>query len=275
MKPFEDDLATMVSDLKKRSYESDFQSKVREIEMKIKSEEKIIIGSDKTGNFYTMPTDDYKRSLQNTITKEYRKVTLEQLDRVDMENAKLAETLDIAWRLEQTEKEMAFITVKDHKEDFSSKPSYRLINPMKNPIGRVSKVILQRINGEVRDGTGLNQWHSTKAALDWFNGLENKEGKTFFQFDIQSFYPSISLALLMKALTWAKDHSYISDKAVEIILAARKTFLFGGEDLWVKKANPHFDVSMGAGMGRRWQSWWGFFFCSDWWMRKSCSRGVR
>ena len=51
---------------------------------------------------------------------------------------------------------------------------------------------------------------------------------------------------MKKALLWAKDFSYVSDKAVRVILAARKTFLYDGECFWAKKGNANFDVAMGA-----------------------------
>ena len=158
----------------------------------------------------------------------------------------MAKELGIEWRLEKTEKEMASLTIKDHKPEFPGKVSYRLINPMKNPMGKVSKVILQRINREVREKTGLNQWQSTQDSLKWFESLENKSDMTFFQFDIEQFYPSINEELLRKALTWAEEYSFISETAKNIIMLARKTFLFDGQCLWSKKDNSNFDVSIGS-----------------------------
>ena len=45
---------------------------------------------------------------------------------------------------------------------------------------------------------------------------------------------------------WAKEHSYISDTASNIIMAARKSFIYDGKSLWVKQNNPNFDVTMGS-----------------------------
>ena len=42
-----------------------------------------------------------------------------------------------------------YITVKDHKEDFPHKISCRLINPSKSDIGKLSKIILDKINSDV------------------------------------------------------------------------------------------------------------------------------
>ena len=108
------------------------------------------------------------------------------------------------------------------------KIEFRLLNAMKNPLGKVSKNILERVLCNVRDRTNLNQWGSTSASISWFKKLENKENLSFFQFDIEEFYPSISKPLLIRALAWAKQFTFISDKAVEIILESRQTLLFDG-----------------------------------------------
>ena len=224
LKSFQDDMIHLFSCLKQRNFKSSFQDKLREIENRIKSTDKFIIGSDKTGNFYLLPVEDYKRKLHENITKDYRKVSDTIFENVDKENAKIARELTVEWRLEKSTKQMAFLTIKDHKADFPGKVSCRLINPMKTPLGRISKKLLERINSDVRRNTNLNQWQFTRSALDWFQVIDNKQNKKFFQFDIEGFYPNITEESLKRALQWARGYSYISDKAVEIILQARKTF---------------------------------------------------
>ena len=86
----------------------------------------------------------------------------------------------------------AFVTIKDHKEHFERDKKCRLINPAKSQIGKISKQLLQEINKEVREVTGLTQWQSTKAALDWFKQIPDKKEKRFIQMDICEFYPSIN-----------------------------------------------------------------------------------
>ena len=54
--------------------------------------------------------------------------------------------------------QQCFITIKDHKENFRTNPKYRLINPTKSEIGKVSKIILENINNKVRKTTKLNQF---------------------------------------------------------------------------------------------------------------------
>jgi hypothetical protein len=40
----------------------------------------------------------------------------------------------------------AFITLKDHKENFDINPKCHLLNPWKSVLGKVSKVVLDRVN---------------------------------------------------------------------------------------------------------------------------------
>ena len=93
--------------------------------------------------------------------------------------------------------------MKDHKENFENAPKCRLINPAKTNIGRISKQLLEVINREVHDSTGLTQWRSTGEALKWFSDIKDKHKKRLIQFDVVEFYPSISEELLIKALDFA------------------------------------------------------------------------
>ena len=43
-------------------------------------------------------------------------------------------------------KNNCFISLKGHKENFQNNPTVRLINPAKNKLGKISKVILDKIN---------------------------------------------------------------------------------------------------------------------------------
>ena len=49
-------------------------------------------------------------------------------------------------RIERMKKREAFIYLKDHKENFENNPKCRLINPAKSESGKLSKVILDKIN---------------------------------------------------------------------------------------------------------------------------------
>ena len=65
----------------------------------------------------------------------------------------LSTKLKIEDRMEYMAKQQAFITLKDHKDNFVEKPTCRLINPAKSELGLVSKQMIERINNSVRNQT--------------------------------------------------------------------------------------------------------------------------
>ena len=119
-----------------------------------------------------------------------------------------------------------FLTAKDHKQNFETRPQFRLINRSKTNVGIISKQILDKINSKLREKTGLNQWKSTKAVLCWFKDLPSKQDLKFIKLDIESFFPSITEKVLKDAIKWARSYTQISNNDEEIILHCRKTFLF-------------------------------------------------
>ena len=51
----------------------------------------------------------------------------------------------------------AFITLKDHKDNFVNRPTCRLIYLSKTEVGRIRKQILEEINRELVNATKVNQ----------------------------------------------------------------------------------------------------------------------
>ena len=100
----------------------------------------------------------------------------------------------------------AYITVKDHKESFPHNSSFRIINPSKSTIDKVSKSILDQMNKEITSSIHVNQWKNTSAVIKWFinieniKNIENTPNCSLIIFDIQDFYLSISLSLFTKLL---------------------------------------------------------------------------
>ena len=59
--------------------------------------------------------------------------------------------LSIADRIDVMAQKDAFVTLKDHKDNLiASNPKCRLINPSKSELDKVSKVVLDRINSDIR-----------------------------------------------------------------------------------------------------------------------------
>ena len=101
--------------------------------------------------------------------------------------------MNVADRIKLTAKQEAYITFKDHLDNFANNPTCSLINPAKTNIGRVSKMILESINLKVKEYTKANQWKSTHGVSEWFSNLRSKKSLTFVVFDKVDFYPSVVL----------------------------------------------------------------------------------
>ena len=82
--------------------------------------------------------------------------------------------------------------------------------------------------------------------ITWFKNIKSKSSSSFIKFDNVDFYLSISKDLLLKAINFAKSVTPIQDKFIETILHSRKALLFNTNDVWFKKDNPDFDVTMGS-----------------------------
>ena len=81
----------------------------------------------------------------NNITKTYKKAPSETIDMINKEAESIAEKLELDDRIERLATTQAFITMK-----------CRLINPSKSELRKVSKIILEQINTNLRNSLGLN-----------------------------------------------------------------------------------------------------------------------
>ena len=213
----------------------------------IKKSKKVFIPADKTRNFYKADKNRYEKMLRENITKSYKMADENAYYDINSEAKKIACSLDIDERMDTLAKRQAFITLKDHKENFLNNPTCRLINPTKSQMGIVSKQILDRINKSIRSSTAVNQWRNTASVINWFKGIPNKSKYKFIVFDIVNFYPSITEDILQKSINFAKQHVLIPDKDVEIIMHSRRSLLFDKELPWVKRdGKDMFDVTMGS-----------------------------
>ena len=88
---------------------------------------------------YEMDKDTHDKLLHENITKSYKKCDNNTYNEINREAKQKATSLGIQDRTTTLAKKQAFITMKDHKENFNNPPKCRLINPAKSIIGRVSK----------------------------------------------------------------------------------------------------------------------------------------
>ena len=227
-------------------HRSEFQRKLSEDRKKIQTSTCIFVPADKTTNVYKVPVDDYKKLVSDNVTANYKKANNGSQLSINREAKKIAKQFDLDERIECLAEREAFVTLKDHKDNFENNPKCRLLNPCKSEIGVISKHHLQEINQSIRERTHLQQWRNTQTVLKWFSDLEQKSKLRFVQLDIVDFYPSISEQLLTKAIAFARSQVDIDPKIIDVILHARKSLLFTSEGTWVKKNGSLFDVTMGS-----------------------------
>ena len=248
MLKFEKRLLTMIQNIKFRKVKCPSQRKLpSDIQTNIKNSNNLLVPADKTSNFYKMDSQTYNILLQKNITKAYKRVKPDTMNSIDLEAKEIARKLHLEDRVNTTAKREAFTTLKDHKPNFANNPTCRLINPAKSEIGKISKQIFDRINKTFVNHFHLNQWKSTRAVLNWFNGIQHKEKHSFIAFDVVDFYPSISMSPLNTALQFASTYVNITDEEKQIILHAKKSLLYNTGEPWGKKTSSGlFDVPMGS-----------------------------
>ncbi|MCP4482402.1 MAG: hypothetical protein GY817_06445, partial [bacterium] len=246
MANFEKDLIGLVQKLKFKRNTNDFQNRMRQDVQQIKRSDKLYVPADKTTNMYKVDKEEYGRILQNSVTATYKKADDNIKNTINYSGRKILKDNPIIQRMNVNAENSCFITMKDHKENFANNPTTRLINPAKNELGRISKVILEKITTQVRTKLNLNQWKNTNSVIDWFSKIEDKSNHVFMMFDVKDFYPSITESLLKNAIIFAEKNVKISKKDKEIIFHSRKSLLFNKKESWIKKGDKLFDVTMGA-----------------------------
>ena len=116
--------------------------------------------------------------------------------------------------------------------------------------GKITKVILHRIDTAARNHTEVNQWKDTSAVIDSFKNIPDKKSCYFMVFDIESCYPLISEKLFKEAIQYAKNIVEIPNHDMVIINHSKKSFQFHENELWVKKGgNKYFHVTVGTNDG--------------------------
>ena len=185
--------------------------------------------------------------LHDNVTKTYKKAPPKFKASINLEAKNIAELINLDDRIECIARTLDFITLKDHKPDFRQNPLCRLINLAKNELGKVSKLIIEKINKKLISELHFNQWKNTNSVLKWFIDISNKKDCSFIQLDIKEFYPSTNEDILTNAIQFAKLHTTIDDKDLRLIMHCRKSLPFFGNETWKKKSTEScFDVTMGS-----------------------------
>ena len=245
LKPFENDMYEMISTIEFSKRKSVFQQKLDEDLKRLRHANKVVVPADKTTNMYLVSNNDYDKLLTENVTTMYKKATDGSREHIDKRSAELVTKLKLEDRVQRSTTTECFITLKDHKENFRNAPKCRLINPAKSELGKVSKKITERIVSDIATKMNLNLWKKTSTVIDWFKVLSKEKKAKFVQFDVVDFYPSITEALLDKALAFAALHTEISDDEISIIKHAKNSLLTNKQGDWEKKTGK-FDITMGS-----------------------------
>ena len=187
LKDFEEDVLKIIENIKFRDTKNNFQETLASDLKKINTSENMFVFADKTRNIYKTSLETYNKLLHDNITKTYKRGYEDNISEIDSELKHIADNLSIGNRIECMKKREAFISLKDHKENFENNPKCRLINPAKSDSEKISKLILDKINTQPRAILNVNQWRNTQNVIDWFGNIEEKSRHSFISFDIIDF----------------------------------------------------------------------------------------
>ena len=118
----------------------------------------IFQSADKTANFYKAKPHQYQELLEKSITKDYKKTTYEAVENIDKKDKKNSKETRNWLRVYSLTRQEAFISLKDHKDNFADNPKTRLLNQAKSELGKVSKKILTKVVATRRRKNNLNSW---------------------------------------------------------------------------------------------------------------------
>ena len=208
----------MIKNIEFRKIYNSFQERLSNDIKQIKNNDKLFVSADKSRHVCKLGQSEYKNLLKEKITKTYQKSDRQKVNNVNSHAKRITEKLPISDRIEKLQEKEAYITMKDHKEDLPNKILCRLINPSKSSIGKISNVILDKIIQQIQLIKKVNHWKDPSSVIKWFNNFENKQRLSFIEFDMKSFYPSISENLFIKAIQFAKQITETTEEDINLIM---------------------------------------------------------
>ena len=226
LESFEKDVLDIIKSIEFKETTDEFQKKLKADISEIKQSPDVLVFADKTNNIYKMTPENHDKLVKENITKVYKKAPQKLESSINSEAKCIASNLDLDNRIEYLAKTPAYVTLKDHKENFPSNPSCRLLSPSKNELGKISKIILQQANTELLSKLKFMQWKNTSNVIEWFEKIEDKKSCKFVQLDIKEFYPSITEQTLDKAISFALELVTIPEDRIRIVKHCRKSLLY-------------------------------------------------
>ena len=168
---FEKDLLELVKSVKFRNRNDKFENKMKDDIYKIKSSSNVFIPADQTANMYKVTSNEHKKPLRNNVIETYRKAAPRLEKAIKLEAKEVTKNINLEDRIECIAKNNAFVTLKNHKQNFRSAAPCRLINPCKSELGKTSKLILEDINRTLIEKLNVNQWKDTETVIHWFKSM--------------------------------------------------------------------------------------------------------
>ena len=103
---------------------------------------------------------------------------------------------------------------------------------MKNELGKVNQLIIDKVNKKDISELHFNQWKNINSVLKWFIDISNKKDSSSIQLDMKEFYPSINKNILANSIQLEKMYLTIDNKDLRLIMHCRKSLQFFGEETW-------------------------------------------
>ena len=145
LREFECNLHLTIKNVVFKKVNNSFQTQLLNYVKKVKESDKMFVPDDKSRNIYLLSKDEYQKLLTENITKAYKMTNRNKVYDINNEAKSIAKQLSADDRRERMYENESYITIKDHKEHFPNKISFRLVNPSKSDIEKISKSILDKI----------------------------------------------------------------------------------------------------------------------------------
>ena len=114
LKHFEDDLFSLISNIKFRHVKNQLQDMLRADKSKIQQTDKVIIQADKSPNLYMLSVQDYKKKVKEVV-KDYKKTAWHELNKVTIEAATIAKNLILLIELTSRRRTNALLQLRTTK----------------------------------------------------------------------------------------------------------------------------------------------------------------
>ena len=119
---FENDLLELIKSVKFKKVKNKFLDQLHKDVSSIKKSQNVFVFSDKTRNIYETDKSTYSKLLTDNISKTCEKTEHSMYNKINKEAQIISNNYGVSERVDCLAKSNAFISLKDHKPNFSSTP---------------------------------------------------------------------------------------------------------------------------------------------------------